>query len=299
MISPDLLIVGGAKDPNIAILATAARSLGCAAVALVFGDRCEPGFSWDLAACQLFVDGEALRPRAAFLRQDVFSYADGLQPDRLDRALAWHAALTGCCVSDDSVRVFNRHMDWRTASKPIMLKLAQLHGLAIPPTVVSNREDTVRSLQRRSPQIAKPVAGGAYCCEVDDLLDGFLWESGVAPVPAIVQERLKYPEYRIYVIGEDLMAFELTSNHIDYRTDRQCEIRFVSMSAIPESTRLGLGALARDVGIDFGAADFKTNSATGELCFLELNNQPMFAAHDHVSGGALGRKIVRALVPSS
>ena len=299
MISPDLLIVGGAKDPNIAILAAAARSLGRAAVAVVFGDSNEPGFSWDLATRQLVVNEQAVKPRAAFLRQDVFSYADGMQPDRLDRAMAWHAAVTGSCVADSNVRMFNRNMDWRTASKPVMLELARAHGLAVPATVISNQESTVRGLQRQSPQIAKPVAGGAYCREVQELLCDSLWENGNAPVPAIIQEKLDYPEYRIYVIGDDLMAFELTSEEIDYRTDQHCAIKAVSPDVIPAGVRLGLGALARDVGVDFGAADFKSNMATGELCFLELNNQPMFAAHDRISDGALSRAIVRVLSPGN
>ncbi len=296
MRATDLLIVGGVKDPNIGVLSAAAHKMDCAAVTLTFGDNAEPGINWDLEAGRLYLDGQSLAPRAAFLRQDVFSYRDSMQPDRLDKGLAWHSAITGACFSDDDIRVFNRQMDWRTSSKPIMLKLARQHGLPIPETVVSNCEDIIASLHRRAPRIAKPVAGGAYCRDLDAILKSPPWRNGVAPVPAIVQDRLDYPEYRVYVVGERLMVFEVLSDVIDYRTDRRSRIRSVPTDELPAAVRTGLLSLTRAVGIDFGAADFKTRKSSGEICFLELNNQPMFASHDHACDGALANSIVETLL---
>ncbi len=295
MYTTDLLIVGGVKDPNIGILASAAHHMGCAAVTLVFGDDVEPAVSWDLEDEQLRVDGRLIVPRAAFVRQDVFSFGDSMQPERLDKGLAWHAAITGACFSNDRTNVFNRAMDWRTASKPIMLKLARSHGLPVPETIVSNCEEAITEWHGQSPRIAKPVAGGAYCCELEELLSDTLWEGGVAPAPAIIQDRLDYPEYRVYIIGDRLLGFEVISEVVDYRIDRQCRIKPIPIEDLPVTLRDGLSSLAREVGIDFGAADFKTRSETGEICFLELNNQPMFAAHDLASDGELSRLIVETL----
>jgi len=39
------------------------------------------------------------------------------------------------------------------------------------------------------------------------------------------------------------------------------------------------------MGLDFGAADFKTDPDAGELVFLELNTSPMFARFNEVSQG--------------
>ena len=47
--------------------------------------------------------------------------------------------------------------------------------------------------------------------------------------------------------------------------------------------------------MDFGAADFKTDPETGELCFLEVNTSPMFAAFDQVAGGKLAEAILETL----
>ncbi len=295
--APDILIVGGTKDPSIGVLATAARRLDRAAVLLTFGDGTEPAITWSLADGAVALDGDPLVPRGAFLRQDVFSYKDSFAADRLDKSMAWHAAVTGACFSNADIRVLNRDMDWRTASKPIMLELARQQGLKVPETIVSNHQDEIVALHQQYPRIVKPVAGGAYCVELSDILDDPPWCSGVAPVPAIVQERLDYPEYRVYIVGDRLISFEVISEVIDYRTDRKSRITPLPPDFLPLSIQSGLLALAREVGIDFGAADFKTRTATDEICFLELNNQPMFAAHDRACNGALAEAIVEALAP--
>jgi D-alanine-D-alanine ligase-like ATP-grasp enzyme len=56
-----------------------------------------------------------------------------------------------------------------------------------------------------------------------------------------------------------------------------------------------LRKLMTRLGLDFGAADFKTDPDTGELIFLELNTSPMFAKFDLVSGGQLTAAIIQEL----
>jgi hypothetical protein len=51
----------------------------------------------------------------------------------------------------------------------------------------------------------------------------------------------------------------------------------------------------KDLGMDFGAADLKTSTASGDLVFLELNTAPMFARFDFETDGALCRAMVRCL----
>ena len=162
MYSPDILIVGGTKDPSIGVLAAAARRLDRAAALLQFGDDAEPAICWNLTDATITLDGRPIAPRGAFLRQDVFSYQDSFEADRLDKSTAWHAAVTGMCFADPGIQIFNRNMDWRSASKPIMLELARRHGLAVPETIISNRAKDILALHSQFPRIAKPVAGGAY-----------------------------------------------------------------------------------------------------------------------------------------
>jgi hypothetical protein len=53
-----------------------------------------------------------------------------------------------------------------------------------------------------------------------------------------------------------------------------------------------LAALMNDLGLDFGAADFKRCPETGRHLFLEVNSAPMFSGFDQVLSGALADAIL-------
>jgi len=114
----------------------------------------------------------------------------------------------------------------------------------------------------------------------------------VAAAPAIVQKRLIAPEIRIYVIGHSAFAFEVRSVSLDYRVNQDAEL--VLLQSVPPELAM-LRKLMSRLGMDFGAADFKTDPETGQLVFLELNTSPMFARFDQVSGGKVCAAIIREL----
>ena len=116
--------------------------------------------------------------------------------------------------------------------------------------------------------------------------------NGLAASPAIVQKRLVAPEVRIYVIGQSAFAFEVRSNSLDYRVNQDAELILLP-EAPPEISHLR--QLMSRLGLDFGAADFKTDPDTGHLVFLELNTSPMFARFDQVSQGRLCQVMLQEL----
>lgn len=293
----DLIVAGGEMDPNIGIIADAARTIGYKVVTCRFGEDEEPGIQWVPSERRIHLRGTPLKTRAAFLRHDVFSFSPG-NDGALDRAVAWQSAMMGAVLSDDRIKLFNRNIDQRSASKPAMLSLAARLGLCIPNTIVTNLQATIEDFGPSDRKIAKPVAGGAYCFALDEAMLHTPWQSGVAPVPAIVQDKLSYPEYRVYIIGSEIIAFRIDAEVLDYRTATKASIRRAQNTEFPAAVAESLLRLALVVGVDFGAADFKTDTDTGELCFLELNNQPMFVAHDRACSGALANTIVRTLVSS-
>ncbi len=296
MSSPDLLIIGGAQDPSISVLAKIAHEKAYNAQTVLFGENLEPSFFWDPSKDTLLIDNKEVNPKAVFLRQDVFSYQKQAQRKNLDKSMAWHAAFSGYYIPNKNVRIFNRAMDWRTSNKPVMLGLAKKNSLSIPETIISNSEKEIISFHKKSPRVAKPVAGGAYCLTLEEILKNPPWKNSIAPAPAIIQNHLDYPEYRIYLIGKELITFEISSKSIDYRSDRNSQIRLIDNSILPAHVYTGLCSLCEEVGVNFGAADFKTNRKTQETCFLELNNQPMFAAHDIVCNGKISKAIIEALI---
>ena len=93
------------------------------------------------------------------------------------------------------------------------------------------------------------------------------------------------PEIRVFRVGERFLAFRVDADALDYRTvGGSAKITEVDP---PAEVLDGLRALTDRIGLTWTAADFKTREATGELVFLEVNSNPMFAAFDNASEGRL------------
>lgn len=286
-----LLIAGGTADPNLTTLAAAARDLGVPVCDLRHGGGAGPSFTWRPEDGAAWVDGEPVRPRAAFIRQDVFGGMEDPRPEVAARALGWHQAAYGWALSCPGVRVFNRAAGAAAGNKPATLALALRAGLAVPDTSVTNDEAALRQWAAGG-AVAKPVAGGDFCYPLAEVLARVPVREGRAAAPGIVQTRLAPPEVRVYVVGRGAIAFELRSPSLDYRVRQDAEV--VHLPEAPAEVA-GLRRLMAELGMDFGAADFKTDPATGRLSFLELNTSPMFARFDLAAGGRLARLMVEAL----
>jgi len=287
----DLIVAGGAKDPSVARLIARAEARGRQVLPLLHSDDDVPAFAWDYVANTARVGRLPLKAKAAFIRHDVFSHA-GQAPPRLDAAMAWYSALAGWCLAERAMRMFNRRLDQRAGHKPCMLVLAREAGLAVPHGIAANERGAVVALGHPDGLIAKPVAGGGYCQALADVIDAIPWRDDRAPLPALVQERLTYPEYRVYLIGERVLAFAIESAEIDYRREPGAAMRFLAPGGFDRDLGAQLHRLAAAVGVDFCACDLKTDPASGTPVFLELNTQPMFAAHDQVAEGAVADAIL-------
>lgn len=294
-----LLIAGGELDPNLPPLAAACERRGVPHRLLLVGADHHPGLTWlldpnDQDDDRLEVDGDELRPSAAFLRHDVFSHlADG-RPASAHRAMAWFATLSGWLDAHPEVRCVNRRRGLLSPpAKPFQLALARRCGLAVPATLVGNQVEGVTAF-RPGPKIVKPVAGGDHCRPLDEVLGHTPTRDGVAPSPAIVQPELVPPERRIFAIGDRLLGFDIGSNALDYRSDPAA--RVAPWQDVPDDLAAGLRRLLKALDLDFAAADFKTCPDTGELQFLEINNGPMFAAFDRAADGALTDSLVDFLL---
>lgn len=287
-----LLIAGGESDPNLHALAQAATQAGVPWVDLRVPLTSSPPFHWDLtdpAAAPPW--GDEVMPTGAFIRQDVFAPLNDPRPVVAQRAQGWSAALQGWLLAHPKVRVFNRDIRATAFNKPAALIRARACGLRTPDTWLSN--DTARLRQRlaQGACIAKPAAGGGYCQTLDEALNAVEPGTAFSAMPALIQPRLVAPEHRVFVIGPHVLAFEVRSASLDYREHQDAE---VSPATLPSVTP-ALRRLMDDFGMDFGAADFKTDPDTGEPVFLELNTSPMFARFDMASHGALCAAMIDVL----
>ncbi|HEX9940481.1 MAG TPA: hypothetical protein VGG03_00580 [Thermoanaerobaculia bacterium] len=288
MARPDgpILVAGGDRDPNLRALATTLEDRGEPVAFLQVGESHHPWITWEMASGRLLIDGEEIRPRAAFVRYDVFTHlADG-RPASSFRAGSWYTAVTGWLAAHEEVRILNRRSLHQSTNKPHVLHLARQAGLAVPATLVTNHLAELPAFAPERPKIVKPINGGGYCQRLDEILaDTESRGDGVASAPAIVQTELVPPEVRVFGVEERFLAFSVASEDLDYRVRQSAKVE--PLAEVPEGLAEGLGRLMDRLGLDFGAADFKTCPETGRLLFLEINSGPMFAAFDQASGGAV------------
>ena len=289
-----LLLAGGYEDPNLTVLANAAERANAELLDLRVPAAESAAFCWNLEEGAPRFSDKAIKATGAFIRHDVFGGMKDPRPEVGARALAWYQTVMGWLLSEPQIHLFNRQISQAAMNKPAVLIYARQAGLRIPPTLITNQAGNFHGEQLES-MIAKPVQGGDYCYSLADALAKTDLRDGLAATPAIVQKRLVPPEVRIYIIGESAFAFEVRSSSLDYRVNQDAEL--ILLPEIPPELAM-LRKLMSQLGLDFGAADFKSDPDTGQLVFLELNTSPMFARFDQVSGGQLCAAIIRELTCS-
>jgi hypothetical protein len=286
-----LLLAGGQEDPNLLVLADAVKHANVELLDLRLPASESPAFCWNPEDGAPRFSGKPIKATGAFIRHDVFGGMKDSRPEVSVRASAWYQTLLGWLLSEPRIRMFNREISQAAMNKPTALMLAREAGLRIPQTWITNQPDEFTDDQKEQ-MIAKPVLGGDYCYSLAEALGKTNLRNGMAATPAIVQKRLVAPEIRIYVIGKSSFAFEVRSNSLDYRVNQDADL--ILLPEVPREVCL-LRKLMSRLGMDFGAADFKTDPDTGQLVFLELNTGPMFGRFNQVSGGQLCAAIIHEL----
>lgn len=289
-----LWITGGVADANLSTLAQAADDLGVAWLDGRIAPGHSPRFHWSLCheADSDLPWSDRPAPTAHFHRHDVFGPMADPRPVVSERAVGWTAAVEGWQLAHPEVRTLNAGIRPVAYNKPASLLRARAVGLRTPDTWLSNDVARLRS-RLVEPCIAKPVAGGGHCQTLDEAVAALPLELAHSAMPALIQPRLVSPECRVFVVGTQALAFEVRSPSLDYRVLQDAEVFPIA----PPGCTPALLRLMADFGMDFGAADFKTDPATGEWVFLELNTSPMFARFDEACGGLLAKAMVRQLMP--
>lgn len=289
-----LYLCGGNLDPNLIHFKDFLDAKGRSYQFIAVGRGQEPAVHWDFQKDTLHVDGVQVEaPTSVLLRYDVFSNLEDGRPQSAFRAHCWYAFWEGWLLSHPATRMLNRYYSG-TSNKAAVLHLAREIGFSIPPTVLSN---DISQLQPHalgwSSSIVKPVVGGEYTDRLLDVLKRTEVRSGKAAAPAFVQRELIPPEVRVYRIGSSMTAFQISSSHLDYRTDGKAAIQILADLDVAVQDRLW--TLTNALGLDYAAADLKFNQESGTLDFLEVNSAPMFSAFDSASHGLICQQILDLL----
>lgn len=262
-----LLIAGGAGDPNIQSLISAATAAG-----VMFGVAwaAADDIGVHVGTEGVLINGRQHLPQSLFARFNVFGYDPHADTANWWRYHNWHTALCGALPK---ARTINPHS--AASSKFSNLCLAARCGLAIPRTAIASSAPF--------DGICKPLHGGDHT-KMIRRGEAVPWGLGFC------QAYLPGPEYRIYLVGDRSWVFSVQSASLDYRVKQDAVIAPVGgMEGEVQKSRQVAGAL----GLRFAAVDFRCGER-GPF-FLEINDGPMFAAFDKVVGGEISAEIVSVL----
>lgn len=273
-----LLIVGSKEDHNINRLADAAKWRGHPYRLIHTDTDPPPSITWKPGETDITVNGETFGAEGAslFIRYDVFS------KDEAAKKSAIYDALRGWAEAYPEVGMLNRANETLEMSKPRALVLAKECGFGVPPTWITS---DFNRFANKAEWIAKPVSGGDFARTLTNMPDS-------ADRPWIVQEKLEYPEVRLFRAGEHYLAFEISSSVVDYRATDDFTLREITP---PKELVEAMQKLTGRLGLDYAAADLKTNPRTGRLEFLEINSMPMFTGYDDAAKGRLSDAILLSL----
>ncbi|MEI5103236.1 hypothetical protein RB200_37765 [Streptomyces sp. PmtG] len=195
----------------------------------------------------------------------------------------------------------------RAEYKPIQLAAARSCGLTIPPTLITNSPDAVRSFcaDTSGPIICKPIAtpvlveGGelktVYTrrvpqADLDDL-------RGIDTTAHLFQAWIpKAHEVRLTVAGDQLLAAEIhagsTAAHEDWRSDYQ-SLTYRTTDT-PDHIAHGVHRLMGRLGLRFAGLDFIV-SPDGTWTFLEANPCGQWDWIQHTTGLPIAEAIADEL----
>lgn len=269
-----ILISGGIQDPNIACLAQTASRMG-APFQLAYPTLIR--VDWDLEG-DVKINGAAINPKAFFQRFNVFGYDVVNNKSHYNWYHSYYHFFRSAALAKQW-KMFDLGTRFETFCKPSELYEARKIGLNVASTIISN------NVLPDDERIFKPIMGGEHTT----ILSKSSYHIGVG----FAQKRLVGKEYRVYVIGDELMTFRMDTKSLDYREKQDVECVLVDNSCVKDIEKVRELSHAR--GLHFSASDLKEDE-NGKIHFLEINSSPMFVRFDEASDGRLTEKMIQWLI---
>ena len=284
--SGPLLIVGGDSDPNTQRVVDQAHIRH---IDYHFWDTDGDGglqIAWDFNEPVLDLGDQRLQPAAIFARCNVFSQDSDL-PGRV------HQLIQAYALAWPDVRILNRNTLNTFNNKSLNLRLAKETGLEIPDTIVMGNCSPLATIPDAESRIAKPLNGGAHTVSVSKL-NQQIAQSQWPNTSYFIQERLEGENLRVFVIDQKPYCFHLATQSLDYRDDPKVDVKQI---ATPSELVTPSLALAKAIGFDYCALDFRCRNEFDAPVFLEINSFPMFVRFDDAGENCLVDRVLDFLVP--
>ncbi|MFE9331871.1 ATP-grasp ribosomal peptide maturase [Streptomyces sp. NPDC006925] len=217
--------------------------------------------------------------RAMYWRRPTWPHFEHLdaQDARYAEAHVRHG-LGGTLYALPNCRYVNHPLSNRAAEhKPLQLAVAQRLGLVVPPTLISNDLEAIRSfITEHAPVVFKTLRWTPYRrtngvglttwtepVSVDDV------DERVTVVPHLFQAQVpKVADVRVVVVGQKVFAVRIDSDLLDWRADYSA-LTYTPMT-LPAAVEKALTAHLDHFGLASGSYDLCI-TRDDDLHWLELN----------------------------
>jgi ATP-grasp ribosomal peptide maturase len=252
---------------------------------LALAGRIDQGQAWTGVLTTEHRTVELSRVGAVYYRAPgAFRFPEGMSgPEERFAAAQARAGLGGVLSALDCRWVNHPTAMARAEYKPVQLAAARACGLTIPPTLITNRAEDVRTFAAATGWsiICKPVASPVLI--EDDQLKSVYTQRlrpedlddlrGIDTTAHLFQAWVsKEHEVRLTVVGERMFAAAIHAGseaaHDDWRSDYAALT--YTITEVPEQVAAGMRHLMDRLQLRYGAADFIVGP-DGEWTFLEVN----------------------------
>ena len=292
----DIAIIGGEKDFNLIRLASYVNNqTSLKANLILFGENENYSFHFNLNKNLLFLNNEEFSCKSVFIRTDIFKHQITKNPKDQECSENWRHAFSAWLLANPEIKVLNRKLLTQSYfHKANSLLIAKKHGIAIPETLISNSTSQINSVLDEQDLIYKPILGGGHAKELDSKFDPERFKENIITEPFFFQEKLEYPELRVFFIGGKFFSFEINSTELDYRENRsKLNMELVET---PKHLISKIQAVNEEIGLSYSACDLKYSSKIKDFKFLEINTSPMFNSFDKVCDYKISEAIISTLI---
>lgn len=242
------------------------------------------------------------RPEAPLIAEDA-----GSEEVRAYCAAEWSALLKTLIGRMDGRWFNDPSAIIRAEDKPRQLLAARALGFRTPETLITNDPSIVRAFVSKGPAVAKPLRhalledGGPGRVMFTTRLtpEGLGDDAGIAAAPVILQAEIpKAFDLRVTVVGEQVFSVAIHSQahaetSVDWRRGVRPDLAH-EVVELPADVSAACVALARALGLDFGAIDL-VRDPSGDHWFLEINPNGQWAWIENRTGLPIAAAVVDGL----
>jgi glutathione synthase/RimK-type ligase-like ATP-grasp enzyme len=174
------------------------------------------------------------------------------------------------------------------ACKPLHEVCLTHNDFRVPPSFTGSRRSDLIAFTAEGKTIAKALSGQRADCRVVTVEDFATYDDRSGPVH--LQRFVEGDDVRAHVVGGDIVAVRITSNHSDYRNDAAA---IFTPCTLPDQLAVQLCKATRSFGLAFAGWDLRMYDDTWWL--LEANPMPGYSYYDKQVGGRITRMLIAYL----